>query len=83
VDDQDWARLEARLSLLEAALGLRPDPDEIEQEADLILKGRMLGWLPGTAMPLRAVGLPDRTARWLAGAVDAVDDGEDGASGPA
>lgn len=73
MDDREWARLEARLSLLEAALGLRPEPDEIEREADLIVQGRMLGWEPGMAMPARAFGLPDRAARWLAGAVDAGD----------
>jgi hypothetical protein len=74
MDDRDWARLEARLSLLEAALGLRPQPEEIEREADLILKGRMLGWQPGMAVPVRTIGLPDTTARWLAGAVGDADD---------
>ncbi len=78
MDDRDWARLEARLSLLEVALGLRPEPAEVEREADLILKGRMLGWEPGRAMPVRTGGLPDRTARWLAGAVDDGDDGDAG-----
>jgi hypothetical protein len=81
MDDRDWARLEARLSLLEAALGLRPESAEVEREADLILKGRMLGWEPGMAMPVRTGGLPDSTARWLAGVVG---DDEDGglAQGP-
>jgi hypothetical protein len=69
MDDRDWARLEARLTLLEAALGLRPDADDVEREADLILAGRLLGWRPGMAMPVRSAGLPDATARWLAGAI--------------
>jgi hypothetical protein len=69
MDDRDWARLEARLTLLEATLGLRPDADDVEREADLILAGRLLGWRPGMAMPVRRAGLPDGTARWLAGAI--------------
>jgi hypothetical protein len=68
-DDREWARLEARLTLIEAAMGLRPDPDDVEREADLILAGRLLGWRPGMALPGRTPGLPDGTARWLAGAI--------------
>lgn len=67
MDDREWARLEARLSRIEARLGLAAVPADIDQDADLILKGRRLPWRPGAPFPPPLAGLPDQTARWLAG----------------
>jgi hypothetical protein len=69
MDDREWARLESRLQRIEAAVGIVADPVQVESDANLILKGRLMGWAPGCPMPERTPGLPDPAARWLAGSV--------------
>lgn len=65
MDEREWARLETRLSRIEASLGLAPE--DIEQDADLILRGQLLHWRPGAPFTTQLAGLPNETARWLAG----------------